>query len=394
MGKQSARLWYRGKDHKDIVYQNNHHCAMYKGEELVWYRGLHNTYLSLFSSYIPSYSKYWAVTYNVEKKIHSVKPFVDFIIYTNETVVLSTYKTFYYTPKFVYDGKLGSYYQRKNLESDFERAFAIDERRLLIERVENEISDMYIAVHDENDEYVESLLVENVSAYTPNGCGHYAIATTTPNDNNKYILDCNTGLLYENNVTGNPLFYYNDFEKLIEWNTVSQRVVIDGKVVVVYTLNVYTFDGSRNLVLQATNIGSNVVYFKKIKDGYVFYDFKGKKAFVSTNLTDWKIYNLTDNLIVPLEDYGGEYKYVQIRINPESRQISSEHRMINASTCIQELPFFENGNLAESNGMYSVISLKNLTYGSYIGLYLDNYLFRDSENNNAKVIVLNHNINV
>lgn len=36
MGKQSARLYYGGKDHKDIYFQGNYHRAMYKGDELMW----------------------------------------------------------------------------------------------------------------------------------------------------------------------------------------------------------------------------------------------------------------------------------------------------------------------------------------------------------------------
>lgn len=36
MGKQSARLYYDGKDNKDIYFQGNYHMAMYKGGQLVW----------------------------------------------------------------------------------------------------------------------------------------------------------------------------------------------------------------------------------------------------------------------------------------------------------------------------------------------------------------------
>lgn len=36
MGKQSARLYYQGKDHKDIFFQNKYHHKMYKGGDLVW----------------------------------------------------------------------------------------------------------------------------------------------------------------------------------------------------------------------------------------------------------------------------------------------------------------------------------------------------------------------
>lgn len=36
MGAQSSRLYFDGKDHKDIYYQGKYHTAMYKGNQLVW----------------------------------------------------------------------------------------------------------------------------------------------------------------------------------------------------------------------------------------------------------------------------------------------------------------------------------------------------------------------
>ena len=36
MGKQSARLYYKGKDHKDIYYKGHYHVKMYKGDQLIW----------------------------------------------------------------------------------------------------------------------------------------------------------------------------------------------------------------------------------------------------------------------------------------------------------------------------------------------------------------------
>lgn len=38
MGKQSARLWFNGHDHKDIYYQGHYHDKMYIGSQLVWER--------------------------------------------------------------------------------------------------------------------------------------------------------------------------------------------------------------------------------------------------------------------------------------------------------------------------------------------------------------------
>ncbi len=36
MGRQSSRLYYQGKDHKDIYFQGHYHDAMYIGNQLVW----------------------------------------------------------------------------------------------------------------------------------------------------------------------------------------------------------------------------------------------------------------------------------------------------------------------------------------------------------------------
>lgn len=36
MGKQSARMFFNGKDHKEIYMNRNYHCQMHKGDKLLW----------------------------------------------------------------------------------------------------------------------------------------------------------------------------------------------------------------------------------------------------------------------------------------------------------------------------------------------------------------------
>lgn len=48
MGKQSARLYFEGRDHKDIYFQGNYHNAMYLDNKLLW-RKLLNKYCYLYS---------------------------------------------------------------------------------------------------------------------------------------------------------------------------------------------------------------------------------------------------------------------------------------------------------------------------------------------------------
>lgn len=46
MGKQSARLYYQGNDHKDIYFQGKYHDKMYVGNQLVWEKlSTSNTYI-------------------------------------------------------------------------------------------------------------------------------------------------------------------------------------------------------------------------------------------------------------------------------------------------------------------------------------------------------------
>lgn len=50
MGKQSARMVYKGKDHKDIYFRGKYHDAMYLGYELLWHKIRNEGYYSLIVS--------------------------------------------------------------------------------------------------------------------------------------------------------------------------------------------------------------------------------------------------------------------------------------------------------------------------------------------------------
>lgn len=47
MGKQSSRILYKGKDHKDIFFRGKFHEAMYIGSELVWHKIKKEGYYSI-----------------------------------------------------------------------------------------------------------------------------------------------------------------------------------------------------------------------------------------------------------------------------------------------------------------------------------------------------------
>lgn len=47
MEKQSARLLYRGKDHKDIIFQGKYHNALIKNNKVIWYKIYDNYCITL-----------------------------------------------------------------------------------------------------------------------------------------------------------------------------------------------------------------------------------------------------------------------------------------------------------------------------------------------------------
>lgn len=50
MGKQSARLYYQGKDHKDIYFRGKYHGKMYKGGQLLWEKLFPDEYFVLIGT--------------------------------------------------------------------------------------------------------------------------------------------------------------------------------------------------------------------------------------------------------------------------------------------------------------------------------------------------------
>lgn len=64
MGKQSARIYFQGKDHKDIYFQGHYHDRMYIGSQLVWEKLKGLLYKTYYHSYYLSDSM-WAENGNV-----------------------------------------------------------------------------------------------------------------------------------------------------------------------------------------------------------------------------------------------------------------------------------------------------------------------------------------
>ncbi len=63
MGKQSSRIYYRGKDHKDIYFQGNFHEKMYIGSNLVWEKLYPNNYFLATTNVDKQYYKHYYTIY-------------------------------------------------------------------------------------------------------------------------------------------------------------------------------------------------------------------------------------------------------------------------------------------------------------------------------------------
>lgn len=97
MGKQSARLYYDGNDHKDIFFRGKYHRAMYLGSELLWEK-------------LPS-EKYFLYKYNDHPRVFDVESHVltDYVEYVAQSDDDDAYGNNLYTSVggnlFTHDGK-------------------------------------------------------------------------------------------------------------------------------------------------------------------------------------------------------------------------------------------------------------------------------------------------
>lgn len=75
MGKQSARLYYDGKDHKDIYFYERYHMAMVKEGEIIWSKMLDDCLILFRDNFIVIITKKDAVVFknfdNVFRNYHS-----------------------------------------------------------------------------------------------------------------------------------------------------------------------------------------------------------------------------------------------------------------------------------------------------------------------------------
>lgn len=71
MGKQSSRIYYRGKDHKDIYFQRKFHTKMYVGNKIVWEKLLPEKFLVTQTSAENSLF----LIYDIQRKLFDVMPF-------------------------------------------------------------------------------------------------------------------------------------------------------------------------------------------------------------------------------------------------------------------------------------------------------------------------------
>lgn len=113
MGKQSSRIYFQEKDHKDIWFQGNYHNAMYVGSQLVWKKlpvGK-NIYLLGGRSEIADYNGKFGYTDHILflRKKGFVSVFDGYIQYSNDLtawVRLHEIEDGYYGMRFLNDDEL------------------------------------------------------------------------------------------------------------------------------------------------------------------------------------------------------------------------------------------------------------------------------------------------
>lgn len=190
MQKQSARLYYRGKDHKDIYFQGNYHCAMYKDGETVWEKYLDGVWI--YNAQVGS-TIYRMKTLDPLKKEVKDQALTNapYMTYSNGCyIVYSTYSIARFSESLLISNVGGNRLTRcTSLISDkFQFAIALNDRVLVCDN-----GVLYELQYNEKNKDYEMFeiysdgLPEGFYAYTFGMCGAYLVGSVYSSNFIKFI---------------------------------------------------------------------------------------------------------------------------------------------------------------------------------------------------------------
>lgn len=410
MQKQSARLWWRGKDHKDIWFQGKYHCALYKGDELIWFKALerkwlvwtrdngwysHSTVLGVFDAetkkvrWNTQFSPYpYGKAYRTDERIY---------VYggrgsSGDTVAISD--------------QWGSCYQRYQAHDNM-TLFPLDDNRLFMLETQYDGTyhyAFYIGSFDEEGDFAFRKVGENAEkayleykrtyGYT---FGHFFVYVK---EGTLCIMDADSGELTYSEMFGSKPITYSDFAQ--DGDTV-YCFHYSGDIGAYINPCVSVIQGGvrgeKPIPIAGTKNIANICGIKKNGRFYVYeqsrntsYKFTSH-ILCSDDLDNWQSVALPASIKIPFVSPwnvdGNVFTHVQIKfdLDAETEDGCLEILFCNLFINIKESSvnaYYESGMIDDTKkGMMLGDIHYSGIYNYLYCIYLDNMIFQKSENNIA-----------
>lgn len=415
MQKQSARLYWRNKDHKDIWYRGHYHCALFKGSELIWHKSLEKvhlcwtrdnrmygncTVLGVFdpdtktvrwnTRFLPyPYGK----AYRMDEMVYVYGGYSN----SGSTVAISD--------------RFGSCYKRYQAHNDM-ALFPLNRNRLfMLVNNGNHEYEYHVGSFDKNGDLTFQKIREESGSYIIQirtygyTFGHFFVYSI---EKNLYILDADTGDVAYSELVGDGIYRQlasgsSDCNYIQDGDTVYCFHYLDGGDGQLYSPGVsIIFGGARTRrTIPISGIKTNAYICGIKKNGrYYVYDFSKNTSnkytshvLYSDDFGNWTKVSLPQSLRVPLAAPwnvdGTTYTYIQIKFDSDEAtekgclgvEFFKLFQYIKESSANA---YYESGKIDDTkDGMMLGGISRTGIYANFYCIYLDNMTFQGSENNIA-----------
>lgn len=405
MGKQSARLYYRKKDHKDIYFQGNYHNAMYVRKdgdaELVW-RKLYDDGYYVYTNMIQQGSYGTAILYPEYRIRESVSEYTLSTVHSNR----------YLTRKYAYSSAGAIISQDGKL---WKRISGSTDERFVLPKGDGIVKVREVAYEQQSYEYIPC---KGIETDDENAVTIYTDPADTYSGNSIYLSRgiADFCLLMDTNVYPRQAFavdlngnVYNGLFTLLGMDSESGGSgCFDGLYYMAVTNNRsyggYVFVSEdiagpwemRTPPVKASDFyviqGSDeiVVYLSSINDSM----YSKPQIYTTKDFINYTRIDIQDSLCIPIIGpiHNGEKEYINLIFSYGTPELDDAYNYgINygffsylSKMERNEICYMENGKISPPKGMIfqKEIWLANMQKAQ-ITVYLDNLYFQESEGNFA-----------
>lgn len=399
MGKQSSRIHFQGKEHKDIYFDGHYHNLMLKGNELVWQKKFDEKYTPyIWSQYIynaQKYNYYLGILYP-ELKVRNyngsgsnlrIKSNDDFVFMSFNSILISK------------DGKIW----KNNITSARPiltgGAWIYDYWPVRDGVIYNCSDGYFYAKINTNGNFISDEPIEipfNLSGnYLPAGfigepyneqgyvIASWNLETNEVRDIAFYPRDAGYSIIQTEPIYGNGSYYILVLKCISMQSTSQKRWILD----VFYSPDFCTWK-KRSMGFLYTDSSFNISYIHAVFDGekfvlYVSARYRKLKIYITHDFSTFTEVSVPDALLVPFIG-NKKYDYVCLMLNESASvpKIDGTYYTMSVNIRTAATMTFKGGKRIGNQSLV-FINTGGIMERLADSIHVDNLYFQESENNVA-----------